>query len=82
MGVLMTIGLACGATVAVVAGRGANALLFGLTPRDPATFLGAIGVLAVIALVACSIPAFNVTSKRDRRASLRMMSLRLDDRSN
>jgi ABC-type lipoprotein release transport system permease subunit len=36
-------------------------LLFGLTPSDPATFLGAIGVLAVIALVASLIPALRAS---------------------
>jgi predicted permease len=70
MGVLMAIGLACGATVAVVAGRGANALLFGLTPHDPATFVGAVGVLVVIALVASLIPALRA-SYVDATAALR-----------
>jgi predicted permease len=70
MGVLLAIGLACGATVATLAAQGANALLFGLTPRDPATFLGAIGVLAAIALVACSIPALRA-SRVDATAALR-----------
>ena len=70
MGVLLAIGLVCGASVATVAARGANALLFGLTPRDPATFLGAIGVLLVIALVACSIPALRA-SRVDATAALR-----------
>jgi putative ABC transport system permease protein len=70
MGVLLAIGLASGATVATVAARGANALLFGLSPRDPAAFLGAMAVLAGIALVACSIPALRA-SHVDATAALR-----------
>src|SRR5262249_19616034 len=57
MSVLLAIGVACGAAVATAAGRGANALLFGLTPHDPATFVEAIGLLFSIALVACWLPA-------------------------
>ncbi len=50
--------------------RGANALLFALTPRDPTTFLGAIGVLIVIALLACSRTALRA-SHVDATAALR-----------
>jgi ABC-type antimicrobial peptide transport system permease subunit len=53
-----------------LAARGAHALLFGLTPRDPATFLAAIGVLSAIALVACSIAALRA-SRVDATAALR-----------
>jgi hypothetical protein len=70
MSVLVAIGLACGAAVATLAARGAPALLFGLTPRDPATFLEAIGLVSAIALVACAIPAFRA-SRVDATAALR-----------
>jgi len=60
----------CGAALAAVAARGAEALLFGLTPHDPVTFIEAIGVLAGIALVACSILAFRA-SRVDATAALR-----------
>jgi predicted permease len=70
MGVLLAIGLACGVAVATAAARGANALLFGVTPRDPAMFLAAPGVLVVIALVASSIPALRA-SRVDATAALR-----------
>jgi ABC-type antimicrobial peptide transport system permease subunit len=70
MSVLLAIGLACGTAAATVATRGANALLFGLTPRDLTTFLGAIGLLSAIAIVACSIPAFRA-SRVDATAALR-----------
>jgi len=32
-------------------------LLFGVTPTDPLTFISVIGTLAVVALLACYIPA-------------------------
>jgi len=43
--------------LALWAGRAATALLFGLKPYDPATFAGAIGLLAAIALIASYGPA-------------------------
>ncbi len=70
MTVLLAVGLGCGAGAATVAARGAGALLFGLTPRDPATFFGAMGVLAGVAFVACSIPALRA-SRVDATAALR-----------
>ena len=70
MGALVVFGLACGAAVAAAAGRGASALLFGVTPRDPVSFVGAIGALLAIALVASLIPAFRA-SRVDATAALR-----------
>ncbi|MND06814.1 hypothetical protein D3C83_284270 [compost metagenome] len=34
-----------------------SALLFGISPADPATFGGVIAVLAVAAAMACLVPA-------------------------
>jgi putative ABC transport system permease protein len=54
---LLGIGVALGTAVSVVAARAAGALLFGLAPHDPATLIGASGLLAMIAAVATAIPA-------------------------
>jgi hypothetical protein len=37
--------------------RSAGGLLFGVTPRDPSTFLGMVVVLNVVALIAGYLPA-------------------------
>ena len=55
--VLTSIGLAAGLAAAVPLTRFINDLLFGISPGDPATFAGMTGVLLVVALVACWIPA-------------------------
>jgi ABC-type lipoprotein release transport system permease subunit len=34
------------------------AMLFGVSHLDPITYLGAIGLLALVALVACGVPAW------------------------
>jgi len=54
---LLAIGLAVGAALALWAGRATSALLYGLKPYDPATLAGAIGLLAAVALTASYIPA-------------------------
>jgi putative ABC transport system permease protein len=54
---LVTIGLAAGTLLALGAGLTARALLFGLTPYDPATLAVAVGVLAAVAAVASYLPA-------------------------
>jgi ABC-type antimicrobial peptide transport system permease subunit len=38
-----------------------TSMLFGVTPRDPWTFAAIAGLLAVVALVACLIPARRAT---------------------
>jgi predicted permease len=55
--VLVATGIAVGGTLSYWASRFAAAMLFGLEPRDPATFGGAAAVLAAIALVAAWLPA-------------------------
>jgi len=60
-GVLLVIGLAIGLPVAAGAARLVSAQLFGVSPVDPASFGGAIVVLAVVALVAGYIPARRAT---------------------
>ena len=49
----MVIGAACSWLLV----RGAASLLFGVTPRDPQTFLGMAVVLTTVALVAGYLPA-------------------------
>jgi predicted permease len=57
IGLLLVIGLTIGVSIAAVAARGAGSLLFGLAPDDPATFLIACGLLALVALMAAFLPA-------------------------
>jgi putative ABC transport system permease protein len=55
--VLVTIGLGVGAAAALAAAQTAKALLFGLTPNDPATLVMAAVALAGVALAASYLPA-------------------------
>jgi ABC-type antimicrobial peptide transport system permease subunit len=55
--VLLAAGLVLGTGFALWATRAAKALLFGLKPNDPATFVGAVALLAAVALVASYAPA-------------------------
>jgi ABC-type antimicrobial peptide transport system permease subunit len=55
--ILVGLGLVIGGAASFWASRLVAALLFGLEPRDPATFAGAAFVLASIALVAGWLPA-------------------------
>jgi len=54
---LVAIGLAVGVGAALAAAQTAKALLFGLTPSDPATLAMAAGGLAAVALLASYLPA-------------------------
>jgi predicted permease len=54
---LLGIGLAMGAGLALAAATTASSMLFGLKPYDPATLLFAISTLAVIAIAASYFPA-------------------------
>jgi predicted permease len=56
-GRLLVVGLAAGTVAALVAARAARTLLFGLEPDDPATFVGAAVLLAMVALLAAYFPA-------------------------
>jgi ABC-type antimicrobial peptide transport system permease subunit len=55
--VLLGAGVAAGALIALVAGRTARALLFGLTPTDPITLAKAVAALAMVAALASYLPA-------------------------
>jgi predicted permease len=54
---LLAIGVAVGAALAVAAGRAAGAMLYGLTPADPATMAQAVAVLLMVSALATYIPA-------------------------
>ena len=51
-GVLLAIGTVCGVGLALAGGRAAAALLFRVTPYDPAALASAVALLAVIASAA------------------------------
>ncbi len=59
---LIAIGLACGVIGALAATRALSALLFGVKPFDPVTFIGTAALLAVIALVAIGVPALRAAN--------------------
>jgi putative ABC transport system permease protein len=54
---LLAVGLGAGVLIALMAGRAAATLLFGLQPNDPVTFVGAGVVLALVAVGASYVPA-------------------------
>jgi putative ABC transport system permease protein len=57
-GVMMVlIGVSGGMVMALVTMRLLSSQLYGVTPYDPATFLLIAGVLLLVALVACWVPA-------------------------
>ena len=56
-GVLLAIGVAIGAGLAMYAARWGAALLYGLEPRDPATLAVAVAALASATMLASWIPA-------------------------
>jgi predicted permease len=58
---LVAIGLVIGTVLAVIGGRAARAMLFGVDPADPITFALAIGGLTIVAVVASLLPAVRAT---------------------
>jgi putative ABC transport system permease protein len=50
-------GLALGALGSLALTRLLSTLLFGISPRDPATLIATAGILAAVAFAACYIPA-------------------------
>ena len=60
--VLVVIGVAAGAGLAVFASRYAKSLLFGLTPNDPFTIVLAVTGLALIGCASSFIPAWRAAS--------------------
>jgi ABC-type antimicrobial peptide transport system permease subunit len=58
---MLAIGVICGTALALIAGRAATAMLFGLKPYDLATLAFAILLLAVIAVLASWLPALKAS---------------------
>jgi putative ABC transport system permease protein len=54
---LTLIAVAIGLVFAVAMGRLASAVLFGVTPIDPLSLVGAAVILAIVSIAACYIPA-------------------------
>jgi predicted permease len=63
-------GLAVGLAAALAATRLVETMLFGLTPRDPLTFVGAAAVLLVVAALSAAAPAWRA-SRTDPLTALR-----------
>jgi putative ABC transport system permease protein len=54
---LAAAGLLLGIAAALALGRALSSLLFGIRPWDPVTFVGVATLVALVAAVACSMPA-------------------------
>jgi ABC-type antimicrobial peptide transport system permease subunit len=59
---MLGIGLAAGTVLALLAGRGAGTLLFGLKSWDPATLAGAAALLALLTVVASVFPSLRAAN--------------------
>src|SRR5256885_16001157 len=54
-------GLGIGLLGAATLGRVLSTLVFGVTPRDAATFAAVSGVVIVVGLLSCLLPAYRAT---------------------
>jgi putative ABC transport system permease protein len=60
-GLVTAIGLSAGLTLSLILGHVLQALLYGITPHDPVTLIGAAVFLSAIALAAMLVPALKAT---------------------
>jgi len=60
-GALVIFGAVIGVSMAAFAVRYADTLLFGLKPRDPVTFISAVGILVAVAVLATFLPAIRAS---------------------
>jgi putative ABC transport system permease protein len=67
---LTLLGLAAGLVGAYVLARLLESLLYGISPGDPATYILVALLLAIVALLACLVPARRAT-KVDPMVALR-----------
>jgi ABC-type antimicrobial peptide transport system permease subunit len=67
---LTGLGIAIGLAGAALATRAIVAMLFGVSRLDPVTYLGVIGLLAAVALIACTVPAWRA-ARVDPASTLR-----------
>jgi putative ABC transport system permease protein len=67
---LCALGTAAGAALSLVVGNSASTLLFGLTPHDPSTLIGATGLLSLVAFCATYLPA-RAASRLDPLTAIR-----------
>ena len=58
---LTALGIGLGLAVAAAVTRSLRGLLFGLTPLDPATFIGVAALFAIVATLAALLPAHRAT---------------------
>jgi putative ABC transport system permease protein len=65
---LIVVGLGIGLSGAYAATRLISSLLFGVTAKDPWTFVAAAVMLALVAFLACYIPAWRATKVDPLRA--------------
>ncbi|HET7631598.1 MAG TPA: ABC transporter permease, partial [Gemmatimonadaceae bacterium] len=54
---VVLVGIAIGVVAALAMGRLVASLLYGVTPHDPLVLSATAGVLIVVAIVACLVPA-------------------------
>jgi predicted permease len=67
---LVAIGVSLGLTISLLVGRAFSRMLFGLSPADPLSLLGASAVLLLVAALACYLPAL-AASRMDPMQALR-----------
>jgi predicted permease len=67
---LVGIGVAVGLGISLLVGRAFSRMLFGLSPADPLSLLGASAVLLLVAALACYLPAL-AASRMDPMQALR-----------